>query len=295
VENHYPSKEVGQAFQLDLQCLSFVRGHGVINEAGCWDYLVGMTLGAIHVSQVPESGWPRPLPREWVASCAALDPDLDPDPDPDPDPPVLLLSFAQGSGHWRPSTFPRYQRVGGPVRSPHRLAATCQPTANGSRSGGVAVLRQSRSALRRSQLGHRHGRAIGAGMDDSASWETEETSIRLAKVTCIIQIWWLSPSPRRFGGCHLHLVYPLSFNEKPLGRFHDPAPPIPRTRCLCLCWCERRKCRCAMTGSEMAEMRACSLTDRGNEKSHPRKGVALASMGMVMGGLHAVGFRLRQA
>ena len=36
--------------------------------------------------------------------------------------------------------------------SPHRLAATCQPTANGSRSGGVAVLRQSRSALRRSQL-----------------------------------------------------------------------------------------------------------------------------------------------
>src|SRR5271157_1746829 len=37
------------------------RGNGVINEAGCWAYLVGMTLGAIHVSQVPESGWPRPL------------------------------------------------------------------------------------------------------------------------------------------------------------------------------------------------------------------------------------------
>jgi len=34
--------------------------------------------------------------------------------------------------------------------SPHRLAATCQPAANESRSGGVAVLRQSRSALRRS-------------------------------------------------------------------------------------------------------------------------------------------------
>src|SRR5208337_3520415 len=80
----YPGKEVGQAFQPDLQCLSFVRGNGVINEAGCWNYLVGMTLGAIHVSQVPESGWPRPLPREWVASCAALDPDLDPDPDPPP-------------------------------------------------------------------------------------------------------------------------------------------------------------------------------------------------------------------
>ncbi|MGA2699767.1 MAG: sigma factor [Isosphaeraceae bacterium] len=77
--------------------------------------------------------------------------------------------------------------------SPHRLAATCQSTANRSRSGGVAVLRQSRSALRRSQLGHRHGRAIGAGMDDSASWKTEETIIRLATVTSILQIWWPSP------------------------------------------------------------------------------------------------------
>ena len=38
------------------------RGNGVINEAGCWDYLVGMTSGAIHVAQVPESGWPCPLP-----------------------------------------------------------------------------------------------------------------------------------------------------------------------------------------------------------------------------------------
>src|SRR5208337_5286975 len=34
--------------------------------------------------------------------------------------------------------------------TPHRLAANCQPTASGSRSGGVALLRQSRSALRRS-------------------------------------------------------------------------------------------------------------------------------------------------
>ena len=38
------------------------RGNGVINEAGCWDYLVGMTSAAIHVAQVPESGWPCPLP-----------------------------------------------------------------------------------------------------------------------------------------------------------------------------------------------------------------------------------------
>jgi hypothetical protein len=30
-------------------------------------------------------------------------------------------------------------------------------------------------------------------MDDSAESKTEETIIRLAKVTCILQIWWLSP------------------------------------------------------------------------------------------------------
>jgi hypothetical protein len=62
LENHYPGKEVDQAFQPDLQCLSFVRGNGVINEAGCWDYLVGMTSGTIHDSQVPGSGWPLPFP-----------------------------------------------------------------------------------------------------------------------------------------------------------------------------------------------------------------------------------------
>src|SRR5208283_3221818 len=44
--------------------------------------------------------------------------------------------------------------------TPHRLAANCQPTARGSRSGGVALLRQSRSALQRSSLGHRHGRGL---------------------------------------------------------------------------------------------------------------------------------------
>src|SRR5271157_2967297 len=74
-----------------------------------------------------------------------------------------------------------------------------QPQTEAEVSGGVAVLRQARSALRRSQLGHRHGRAIGAGMDDSASWKTEETIIRLSTVTCILQIWWLSPS----AGAHL--------------------------------------------------------------------------------------------
>jgi len=70
------------------------RGNGVINEAGCWDYLVGMTSGALHVAQVPESGWPCPLP------------------------PPLGCNL---------STYRKRNR-----------------------SGGAALLRQSRSALRRS-------------------------------------------------------------------------------------------------------------------------------------------------
>ncbi len=116
------------------------RGNGVINEAGCWNCLVGMTLG--------------------------------------------------------PSTLPRYQRVGGPFRfrSPHRLAATCQPTANGSRSGGVALLHQSRSALRRSSLGHGRGQAIGARMHGSAPWKTEETIVGLPRLL-VLSVFSRSDSP----------------------------------------------------------------------------------------------------
>src|SRR5208337_4670175 len=55
---------------------------------------------------------------------------------------------------------------------------------------GAASIAVGPSAI---PTGHRHGRAIGAGMDDSASWKNEETFIRLSKVACIIQIWWLSP------------------------------------------------------------------------------------------------------
>ena len=102
---------------------------------------------------------------------------------------------------------PRYQRVGGPVRSPHRLAATRQPTANGSRSGGVALLHQSRSALRRSELGHGHGQAIGAGVHGSAPWKTQETIVGLPRLLVL-------PVFSRFGGRHLsplwHVVLPLS-------------------------------------------------------------------------------------
>jgi hypothetical protein len=82
--------------------------------------------------------------------------------------------------------------------TPHRLAATCQPTttANGSRSGGVALLRPSRSALRRSEPGHGHGQAIGAGMHGSAPWKTEETIVGLPRLL-VLSVFF------RFGGCHL--------------------------------------------------------------------------------------------
>ncbi len=85
---------------------------------------------------------------------------------------------------------------------PDRLAATCQPTANRSRGRGIALLRQPRSALRRSQLGQGHGPKIGAGIDASAPRQTEETVVgRLPAVTgdCPLDftlfphIWWLSP------------------------------------------------------------------------------------------------------
>src|SRR5271157_1617211 len=62
MENHYPGKEVGQAFQPDLQCLSFVPGSWRHQRGRSLGLLGWHDNGAIHVSQVPESGRPRPLP-----------------------------------------------------------------------------------------------------------------------------------------------------------------------------------------------------------------------------------------
>ncbi|MGA2702956.1 MAG: transposase [Isosphaeraceae bacterium] len=129
---------------------------------------------------------------------------------------ALRANLVERAESWRWSSLRRVcaaRRHGVPhplgvaFASPHRLAATCQPAANGSRSGGVALLRQSRSALRRSQLGHGHGRAIGAGMDDSASWKTAPD---LVAVTFHHPVDWgwngrfgLVEDRSRFGGCHL--------------------------------------------------------------------------------------------
>ena len=85
---------------------------------------------------------------------------------------------------------PRRWKLEFNVREP---SPNCQPTANGSRSGGMALLRQSRSALRRSELGHGHGQAIGAGIDDSAPWKTEETIIGLSQLPVLSGV-------SRFGG-----------------------------------------------------------------------------------------------
>src|SRR5271157_513720 len=104
---------------------------------------------------------------------------------------ALRANLVERAESWRWSSLRRVERgarrpgVSHPLdvafASPHRLAATCQPTANGSRSGGVALLRQSRSALRRSSLGHGRGKAIGARMHGSAPWKTvREASPRVA-------------------------------------------------------------------------------------------------------------------
>src|SRR5271157_5430654 len=96
---------------------------------------------AVHVSRVPESGWPFPLPAQAL--------------------PAMRLVLLQSA-----------------IQNPK------------------SRIQNHVSALRRSQLGHRHGQAIGSRMHGSAPWKTEETIIRLATVTCILEIWWLSPSPR---------------------------------------------------------------------------------------------------
>src|SRR5271157_4970214 len=103
--------------------------------------------------------------------------------------------------------------------TPHRLAANCQPTANGSRSGGVALLRQSRSALRRSSLGHGHGQAIGARMHGSAPWKTEETIVGLPDLL-VLSVF------SRFGGCHLTFPPPWW-----LSPFHLPLISMPGEDC----------------------------------------------------------------
>src|SRR5208337_3828589 len=160
-----PARKWVRLSSLTYNAFLSCRGNGVINEAGCWNCLVGMTLG--------------------------------------------------------PSTLPKYQRVGGPVRSPHRLAATCQPTANGSRSGGVALLRPSRSALRRSELGHGHGQAIGARMHDSAPWKTEETIVGLPRLLVLSAF-------SRFRGCHLSAPPPSSSPASTDG-YGVPGPRLKKT------------------------------------------------------------------
>src|SRR5271157_4624420 len=65
------------------------------------------------------------------------------------------------------------------------------------------------SALRRSELGHGRGQAIGARMHGSAPWKTEETIVGLPRLLILSAF-------SRFGGCHLsapHLSTPLRFSR----------------------------------------------------------------------------------
>ena len=84
---------------------------------------------------------------------------------------ALRANLVERAKSWRWSSLRRVERedTAFPIlsawplpRPTDWLQIVNQPQTEGEVSGGVAVLRQSRSALRRSQLGHRHGRAIGA-------------------------------------------------------------------------------------------------------------------------------------
>ena len=91
-----------------------------------------------------------------------------------------------------------------------RLGTNGQPTADGSRAGIVALLRQSRSALRRSELGCRCGQTIGARMDASTARKTEEAGIKLPCYPDLVAV--------TFPWCHLSsFPFPflfLSFSQR---------------------------------------------------------------------------------
>src|SRR5208337_608547 len=84
---------------------------------------------------------------------------------------ALRANLAEQAESWRWSSLRRVERedTAFPIlsawplpRPTDWLQLVNQPQTEAEVSGGVAVLRQSRSALQRSQLGHRHGPAIGA-------------------------------------------------------------------------------------------------------------------------------------
>src|SRR5208337_2674905 len=84
---------------------------------------------------------------------------------------ALRANLVEQAESWRWSSLRRVERedTAFPIlsawplpRPTDWLQLVNQPQTEAEVSGGVAVLRQSRSALRRSQLGHKHGRAIGA-------------------------------------------------------------------------------------------------------------------------------------
>jgi len=120
------------------------------------------------------------------------------------EPNALRANLVEQAESWRWSSLRRVERedTAFPIlsawplpRPTDWLQLVNQPQTEAEVSGGVAVLRQSRSALRRSQLGHRHGRAIGAEWTIRPRGRPKKQSKGLPK----------SPVFSRFGGCHLHV------------------------------------------------------------------------------------------
>ena len=130
--------------------------------------------------------------------------------------------------------------MGGPVRSPHRLAATCQPTANGSRSGGVALLRPIAVGPSAILTGSRTRPSDWGSNARFGPVEDRRNNRRLAAFTCTLcvrQIRWLSPfsSPpfssrqeERLGQTEFQVNLKLGLTQCP----PDPGPRALRSRAL---------------------------------------------------------------
>ena len=106
-----------------------------------------------------------------------------------------------------PSTFPGYQRVGGPVRSPSRRLSTRNPSPRAGASGNetrVASVRNQKSKIENPKSCVGPSAILTGSRTRPGDWgskarfgpvEHRRNNRRLAAFTCalcVLQIWWLS-------------------------------------------------------------------------------------------------------
>ncbi len=108
---------------------------------------------------------------------------------------MLLCAYCLMSNHWHFVVWP--ERDGDPLdvafAASRRLVAHRQPTANAFRTGSIALLRQSRSAIRRSELGCRRSQAIEPRMDTSVTWKTKEAGVEFPYCLYLVAVTFVQP------------------------------------------------------------------------------------------------------